>query len=451
MPDVLPQTTANSTSMQRSSELKQENALNQQQNNLGDRDYNETHPGANVPPLATGDAATQEHPHGGNGPQVQIDTTSRLGTGPMLILAVIAVVLGIFIFTGIHRRATAESSLKTETNVAAIPTVAVTHPTEGAVAQDVQLPADTQAFTDTAIYSRTNGYLLKWYADIGTNVRKGQLLAVIQTPEVDQQVQQAQADVATAKANEQLAETTNERWKALLAKNAVSRQEADQTSSDLLVKQSALNASEANFRRLQQLQSFEHIYAPFDGVITARNVDVGSLIQAGDSNTPHSELFHLNSVGTLRLFVPVPEVYVGVIHTGEQVKVTSDAYPGETFFGTIVRNATAIDVTSRTLKVEVDVANASHRLLPGQYAFVHLPVPPAPSSMTLPSNTILFRAEGLRVGVVQGDRVHLAPVSIGHDLGATVEITAGLKPSDQVILNPSDSLAEGARVRVEGR
>ena len=339
MPEVMPQTTANSTSMQRSSELKQENALNQQQNNLGEREYNETHPGANVPPLATGDAATQEHPHGGNGPQVQIDTTSRLGTGPMLILAVITVVLGIFIFTGIHRRATAESSLKTETNVAAIPTVAVTHPTEGAVAQDVQLPADTQAFTDTAIYSRTNGYLLKWYADIGTNVRKGQLLAVIQTPEVDQQVQQAQADVATAKANEQLAETTNERWKALLAKNAVSRQEADQTSSDLLVKQSALNASEANFRRLQQLQSFEHIYAPFDGVITARNVDVGSLIQAGDSNTPHSELFHLNSVGTLRLFVPVPEVYVGVFHTGEQVKVTSDAYPGETFFGTIVRNA----------------------------------------------------------------------------------------------------------------
>ena len=373
------------------------------------------------------------------------------GRGPMLLLVLLAVALGVAILAGIHRRSATESSLKTDTNAAAIPTVAVTHPTEGAASQEVRLPADTQAFTDTSIYSRTNGYLLKWYADIGTNVRKGQLLAVVQTPEVDQQVQQAQADVATAKANEQLAQTTNERWKALLEKNAVSRQEADQTSSDLLVKQSALNASEANFRRLQQLQSFEHIYAPFDGVITARNVDVGSLIQAGDSNTPHSELFHLNSVGTLRLYVPVPEVYVGDIHAGEHVKVTSDAYPGENFFGTIVRNATAIDTMSRTLKVEVDVANSAHRLLPGQYAFVYLPVPPAASSMTLPSNTILFRAEGLRVGVVSDGHVHLAPVSIGHDFGATVEITAGLKPSDQVILNPSDSLAEGAAVRLESR
>ena len=451
MPDLSSHAGADLIAGHSSSDRNQEKALNQQELKPGDRDYNETHPGDSMPALATGDAAPQEHPHGGNAAQVEIDTTSRLGRGPMLLLAVIAVVLGVFIFLGIYRRATAESSLKKETDVAAIPTVAVTHPSQGAAAQDVQLPADTQAFTDTAIYSRTNGYLLKWYADIGTNVRKGELLAVIQTPEVDQQVQQAQADVATAKANEQLAETTNERWKALLAKNAVSRQEADQTSSDLLVKQSVRNAAEANFRRLQQLQSFERIYAPFDGVITARNVDVGSLIQAGDSNTPHSELFHLNSVGTLRLYVPVPEVYVGVIHAGEQVKVTSDAYPGETFFGTIVRNATAIDITSRTLKVEVDVPNSSHRLLPGQYAFVHLPIPPAASSMTLPSNTILFRAEGLRVGVVQNDHVHLAPVSIGHDFGATVEITAGLKTSDQVILNPSDSLAEGAPVRVEGR
>ncbi len=428
-----------------------ENTLEQQHNRLGDRDYNETSPGAAEPAMVTGDAAPQEHPHGTTEPQIKVDTTSRLGRGPMLAVTAAVVLLGVFIFLGIHRRAAAESSLKTETTAAAVPSVAVTHPVGGAAAQEVRLPADTQAFTDTAIYSRTNGYLLKWYADIGANVRKGQLLAVVQTPEVDQQVQQAQADVATAQANLQLAQTTSERWKALLAKNAVSRQEADQTASDLLVKQSALNASQANYRRLQQMQSFERIYAPFDGVITARNVDVGSLIQAGDSNSPHAELFHLNSVGTLRLYVPVPEVYVRAIHDGERVKVTSDAYPGETFFGTIVRNATSIDTMSRTLKVEVDVANAAHRLLPGQYAFVYLPVPSAPSSMTLPSNTILFRAEGLRVGIVKNGHVHLAPVTIGHDYGATVEVTSGVNPSDEVILNPSDSLAEGAPVHVEGR
>ncbi len=446
MPDA--HARANQNFSKRTSEPNEENALDQQGNNLADRDYNETFP-ANA--VAESAAVPQAPPHVSPAPQIQVDTTSRLGSGPMMLVAAVAVVIAVLVFLGIHRRATAESSLTTETNAAAIPSVVVTHPTGGAAAQEVRLPADTQAFTDTAIYSRTNGYLLKWYADIGTNVRKGQLLAVIQTPEVDQQVQQAEADVTTAKANEQLAETTNERWKALLAKNAVSRQEADQTSSDLLVKQSALNASQANFRRLQQLQSFEHIYAPFDGVITARNVDVGSLIQAGDSNSPHAELFHLNSVGTLRLYVPVPEIYVGAIHAGEQVKVTSDAFPGETFVGTIVRNATSIDTMSRTLKVEVDVPNSSHRLLPGQYAFVSLPIPSGASSMTLPSNTILFRAEGLRVGVVQNNHVHLAPVSIGHDFGATVEITAGLKPSDQVILNPSDSLAEGAPVRLEGR
>ena len=397
----------------------------------------------------TGGPEQQESPE--SAAPVTLDTRSRLGRGPLLLLALVGVVLAVAIAFGILHRAHAESSLRTQTDAAAVPDVAITHPSSGAAAQDLRLPADTQSFVDTSIYSRTNGYLQKWYADIGANVRKGQLLAVVQTPEVDQQVQQAVANVATAEANQKLAETTNERWKALLAKNAVSRQEADQTASDLLVKQSALQAAEANLRRLQQLQSFERIYAPFDGVISERNVDVGSLIQAGDSNMPHSELFHLNSVGTLRMFVPVPEVYIRAVRDGEQVKVTSDAYPGETFTGTIARNSTAIDPASRTLKVEVDVPNTSHRLLPGQYTFVYLPIPAAVSSLTLPSNTILFRAEGLRVGVVQNGRAHLQPISIGHDYGATVEIISGLKPTDAVILNPSDSLTEGTRVNVEGQ
>lgn len=412
-------------------------SVNQQQQ--GEKDYNESFP----------DEATAGHEP--KGPQVKIDSKSRLGSGPVIAAAAVAVALGVGIALGIHHQAEAETSLKHTTEKAAVPSVVTTHPEGGAKAQELRLPADTQAYTDTAIYSRTSGYLQKWYADIGTTVKKGQLLAVVQTPEVDQQVQQAQADVATAQANEQLAQTTNNRWKALLAKNAVSRQEADQASGDLSARESALSSAQANVRRLQQMQGFERIYAPFDGVITARNVDVGSLIQAGDNSNPHSELFHLSSVGTLRLFVPVPEVNVSAVRDGEQVKVTSDAFPNESFTGTVVRNATSIDLASRTLRVEVDLPNSGHHLLPGQYAFVHLPIPAAASSMTLPSNALLFRAEGLRVGVVQDDRVHLVPVSIGHDYGATVEITAGLQPQDQVILNPSDSLADGAHVHVEAK
>ncbi|MGI4854122.1 MAG: efflux RND transporter periplasmic adaptor subunit [Janthinobacterium lividum] len=445
--------------LQSSNSYREELALNQPeknqppQNYLEERNYDETHPGNLQAPVmqatVAGGPEQQERPN--SAAAVPADTGSGLGRGPVLLVAVVAILLLIAIVFGLLRRASSERALRASTNAAAVPNVQVTHATGGAAAQEIRLPADTQSFLDTAIYSRTNGYLLKWYADIGTNVRKGQLLAVVQTPEVDQQVQQAEANVGTAEANQKLAETTNERWKGLLAKNAVSRQEADQTASDLLVKQSALLAAGANLRRLQQLQSFERIYAPFAGVISARNVDVGSLVQAGDSNAPHSELFHLNSVGTLRMFVPVPEVYVRAVHDGEHVKVTSDAFPGETFEGTIARNATAIDSASRTLRVEVDVPNLSHRLLPGQYTFVHLPVPAAVASLTLPSNTILFRSEGLRVGLVQNGHVHLQSISIGHDYGATVEVTAGLHPSDAVILNPSDSLAEGAPVNVEGR
>ncbi|HZD50773.1 MAG TPA: efflux RND transporter periplasmic adaptor subunit, partial [Silvibacterium sp.] len=204
-----------------------------------------------------------------------------------------------------------------------------------------------------------------------------------------------------------------------------------------------------NVRRLQQLQSYEKVYAPFDGVITARNVDIGALIQAGDSNSPRAELFHMASTDKLRLFVPVPEVYASTVHNGNRVAVTSDADPNEKFAGMIVRNSNSIDLSTRTLNVEVDVDNRDHKLLPGQYAFVHLPIPSSGKSMTLPSNTLLFRAEGLRVGVVRDSHVQLVPILVGHDYGATVEITSGLNPQDQVILNPSDSLAQGERVQVE--
>ncbi len=388
--------------------------------------------------------------HGGQSEgTLVLDTNRRLGHGPVVACILVAIVFGAFIVMGIRSRVRAEETLATTTKQDAIPTVAVTTPGHGAGPLEITLPADTQAFIDTPIYARTSGYLRHWYADIGTRVSQGQVLADIETPELDQQVDQAQSDLATAKANLQIAQITAERWQKLLAKNAVSHQEADQASSDLSARQSALSSAQANLRRLQQLQSYEKVYAPFDGVITVRNVDIGSLIQAGDSNSPRAELFHMASTDKLRLFVPVPEVYASTVHKGDRIVVTSDADPNQKFAGTVVRDSNAIDLSSRTLNVEVDVDNLDHRLLPGQYAFVHLPIPSSSKSMTLPSNTLLFRAEGLRVGVVRNERVQLVPVQIGHDYGATVEIISGLAPQDQVILNPSDSLAQGERVQVE--
>jgi RND family efflux transporter MFP subunit len=309
------------------------------------------------------------------------------------------------------------------------------------------LPASVQGFMDSPVYARTSGYLLHWYADIGTHVKKGQLLADIQTPELDQQVQQGQSDLATAQANYQLAQITADRWQKLLVKNAVSKQESDQYSSDFNAKRAVLSAQEANVRRLQQLQGFEKIYAPFEGVITARNTDIGDLIQAGENTTPQ-ELFHLSSVDRLRVFVPVPEIYQSDLHSVRQVRLSTDAYPKERFTGTIARSSNAIDPLSRTLRVEVDIDNPKTLLLPGAYVFVHLPLPAASQAPTIPSNALLFRKEGLRVGVVRDGRVQLVPISIGQDYGDTVEVTAGLSPEDQVVLNPSDSLVSGTRVEI---
>jgi RND family efflux transporter MFP subunit len=377
-----------------------------------------------------------------------IDPGGR-GFNPEVVIAGIgfAILVAIATFWGIHTRSVSGAALAKETRAAAIPSVDAVHPTLGAKSYEVVLPASVQGFIDSPVYARTSGYLLHWYADIGTHVKKGQLLADIQTPELDQQVQQAQSDLATAQANYQLAQITADRWQKLLAKNAVSTQERDQASGDLNARRSALSAQEANVRRLQQLQGFEKIYAPFDGVITARNTDIGDLIQAGANTTPQ-ELFHLSSVDRLRVFVPVPEIYQSVLHSVRQVGLSSDAYPKERFMGTIARSSNAIDPLSRTLRVEVDIENPKTLLLPGAYVFVHLPLPAASQAPTIPSNALLFRQEGLRVGVIRDGRVQLVPISIGHDYGDTVEVTAGLSPNDQVVLNPSDSLVSGTRVEV---
>jgi len=371
------------------------------------------------------------------------------GIGRIAVITALGVVVAIGILTlvGIYSRSVAESALTSTTRDNAIPSVDTVPPSLGAASSEVILPATVQGFIDSPVYARTSGYLLRWYADIGTHVKRGALLAEIQTPELDQQVQQAQSDLDTAQANYELAEITAERWQKLLLKNAVSRQETDQATSDLNAHRAALSAQQANVRRLQQLQSFEKIYAPFDGVITARNTDIGDLIQAGENTTP-KELFHLSAINRLRVFVPVPEVYQSVLKSVTKVDISADAYPRERFTGIIARSSDAIDPLSRTLRVEVDIDNPKALLLPGAYVFVHLPLPADFQSLTIPSNALLFRQEGLRVGVVRDGRVQLVPISIGHDYGNTVEVTAGLTRTDQVVLDPSDSLVSGTPVHV---
>lgn len=291
-----------------------------------------------------------------------------------------ALLLGLVIYAGIHQRAMAASSLGTVTERAAISTVNVVQPKSGAALQELILPGATQAFIDTPIFARTNGYLKQWYSDIGAHVEKGQLLAVIETPELDQQLEQARANLKTAQANEKLAEITATRWQNLLKTDSVSKQETDQAVQDLSARQAAVESMIAEVQRLEQLQSYEKIYAPFSGVITARNTDVGALINAGAGGSQGlavvpQELFHLAAVDRLRIFVSVPEVDSAAAQNGAKAALTLDEFPGETFQGTIVRNSDAIDVNSRTLNVEVDIANRDRRIRPGAYVFVHLRLP----------------------------------------------------------------------------
>jgi RND family efflux transporter MFP subunit len=368
----------------------------------------------------------------------------------ILVAAVALAALALMIYSGIHSRAAAESRLKQRTEEAAIPTVSVVFPREGAPTQEIVLPGNTQAFSDAPIYARTSGYLKRWYFDIGAHVQKGQLLAEIETPEVDQQLQQAQADLHTAQANLNIAKITASRWQDLVSTGSVSQQETDQAVSNLSAVKAAAESSAANVRRLEQLQSFEKIYAPFDGIITARNTDIGALIDAGASTQPR-ELFHITAIRTLRVYVSVPEVYSRAARSGAPASLTLDEFPRQTFHGALVRNANSIDIASRTLLVEVDVDNPTGQLLPGAYVFVHLKLPDETRSVTVPSNTLIFRKEGLQVALVRNDKAELVPVKIGRDYGNTVEIVSGLQPTDPIIVDPSDSLVAGMPVRLNNQ
>ena len=375
-----------------------------------------------------------------------------LGRGFWTVLVVALLVLACVVIFGILSRERAEHQLAVENKAESTPEVRVVYPAAGSSGGALALPGNTMAYVDTPIYSRTNGYLKRWYFDIGAHVSKGQLMATIETPEVDQQLQQAQADLKVSQANVNLANITSARYQNLLKSNSVSKQETDQAMGDAEAKQASLEASMASVRRLQQLQSFENIYAPYNGIVTARNTDIGDLITGGSSSAAAGRpLFQLAQPGTLRVFVPVPEVYTPFVRTGGTASLTADEYPGLSFEGSITRNASAIDPASRTLNVEVDVQNPTGKLLPGAYVTVHFKVPTTGANLTIPSNALIFRAQGMQVGVVRDGKAQLVPVKIAADHGATVEIASGLTRGDAVILDPSDSLVSGLAVRVKSQ
>jgi RND family efflux transporter MFP subunit len=391
--------------------------------------------------------STPPHPLDPDYPTRHDGTASAGGPGRGMFVVVGLVLVALFaaaIVYGVRDRSKHEEQLKASTDAAAVPTVTTAYPSGGATAAEVVLPGNVQAFIETPIYSRTNGYLKKWYYDIGAHVKRGALLATIETPEVDQQLDQSKAELERIQANAALAGVTSDRWQSLLAKHAVSQQEADQNKSNFIAAQAAVDASRANVRRLEELQSYERILAPFDGTITARNTDIGDLIDAGTSNP--RELFHLAATGTLRVFVAVPEVYSDKIQNGEPATLTQDSRPGEVITGKVVRNSSAINTSTRTLNVEVEVNNSTGRLLPGAYVFVHFKLPPGTHVVTIPANALIFRSEGLQVAVVHGDRVELRRITIGHDFGNSMEVTSGLDIHDQIILDPSDSLTSNTVV-----
>src|SRR3984957_14096585 len=365
-------------------------------------------------------------------------------------IAVLAVlIVAAIVISGILPRIHARADLDKETAEMAIPTVSVAQPKRGQPAQEVVLPANVQAYIDAPIYARTNGYLKHWYVDIGAHVKAGQLLADIETPEVDQQLRQSRADLGTAEANLNLSKITATRYADLLKTDSVSKQDADNAEGDYEAKQATVQSAQANVKRLEELQAFEKIYAPFEGVITARNTDIGALIDSGSAGGSRTELFHIAQPDKLRVYVNVPEAYSQAAKPGLTADLALAEFPGRLFPGTLVRTAQAIDQTTRTLLVEIRVNNPTGTLLSGAYAGVLLKLPTPTAAFILPVNALLFRAEGLRGAVVtDGRHADLKPITGVHDFGSEVEVVAGLGEDESIIVNPPDSIVAGEEVRI---
>lgn len=359
------------------------------------------------------------------------------------ILAAVALVLAIW---GIGSRVHARTQLARQAGAAAVPIVLTAYPTPSPGSEELVLPGNVQAYFEAPIYARTTGYLRQWYADIGAHVKKGQLLADIDTPDVDQQLEQAVANLGTAHASAQLARTTNERWKALLVTRSVSQQDADSRASDAATSQAAEAAALANVRRLRYLEDFKHVVAPFDGVVTQRNTDIGDLIGAGANNG--AALFRVADIHKLRIYVLVPESYAGAMAPGLHAKLRFAEHPGSNFDAVLVSTANALDPTLRTLQVQLQTDNPRDELFPGAYAEVHFALPGNARSVRIPVDATIFRSGGLQVAVVGRDgRAHLRSVVPGRDFGTTIEVLSGVSRQDQIIINPPDSLTDGEAVR----
>jgi len=390
--------------------------------------------------------------------QQQSETTQVAGDGKnkragvalkgLLALVLVAgVVFGYVIWYGITSRVQAGDALAAETSELAVPTVSVIAPKITPGAEEIALPGNMQAFIDTPVWARSSGYLKAWYVDIGGHVKQGQLLAEIEAPEVDQQLLQARAQLQTAEANLKLSQVTADRYTSLFKTDSVSKQDVDNAVQGQAAKEADVSSAGANVLRLVQLVAYEKVEAPFSGILTARNIDVGALVNQG-ANTTGKELFHVASIDTMRTYVSVPEMYSQATTPGVQAYLTLDEFPGRKFYGKVVRNANSIDQSSRTLLVEVDVNNPTGELLPGSYVSVHLKLPSKIPAVTVPSNVLLFRAEGLRVVRVRDDKAELVPVIMGRDFGDTVELVAGIQHDDKIVVNPSDSIVNDQKVEI---
>jgi len=384
-----------------------------------------------------------------NAPPIQsaLDGKHRVRRGLLAAAVVFLAVAGIVAF-GILRRVRARDTVNTETAAMAVPLVNVVSPQQTAPSRELLLPGNVEPYMTAPIYSRTSGYVKKWYVDIGARVKKGQLLAEIDTPEVDQQLQQSRSNLATAEANLRLAEITKNRYSELLKTSAVSQQDADNAIGTYNANNSIVQANQANVKQLETLQSFEKIYAPFDGIVTVRNVDVGDLINSGSAPGTKTDLFHIAQPGKLRVYVYVPQEYSQAATPGLTADLTLTEFPGRRFPGKLVRTANAINNVTRTLQIEVDVDNPTGKLLSGSYAEVHLKLPGLASTYLLPVDTLLFRSEGLQVAVVKNGKVVLTPVTPGHDFGNQIEILSGLNENESVIQNPPDSVLSGQQVQI---
>jgi RND family efflux transporter MFP subunit len=363
----------------------------------------------------------------------------------VMIAIGIAVILAIW---GIVSRLSARNALEHQAVEAGIPVVSVVQAKAGPASNTLVLPGNVQAYFEAPIYARTNGYLKVWHTDIGANVKKGELLAEIETPEVDQQLRQAEADLGTAQANYELARTTNERWQGLLSTESVSQQDADERAGDAKAKLAAQTASSANLARLRELESFKRVVAPFDGIVTQRNTDVGALINAGES--PGSALFRVADTHRLRIYVFVPQAYAAELRPGLTADLNFADHPGQKFTATVASTAHALDAASRTLQVELQIDNANGELLPGSYVQVTFTLPAQASTLRVPVNAVMFRTTNVQVAAVDDSQhVHLKTITEGRDFGTEVEVLGGMTANDRVIINPPDSIGDGMQVRVQ--